>query len=629
MLVLRIRANETWRAVIDRLSSDSAQLSENGLSLGCDRQARENFLAFNILTGAGALALLPLYIASHMPPSGGIIMLFLALSLNLILALAVSRSKNPPLVIAFHAAAYSWVIGLYALTSGGVGSYVMPALLVLPVGGMLLKSRNAALTQAFMVFSTIVLIGFLSWLAPLSAMQGVSLKSWPLVFGLDAPLFVLLGVMAQLLLFAGLTMRKEGEKSAKTDNLEASTGLASHAAEAIYSLDEAGGIIEHAGGSALPKALQSRSMETLREHIHIRDLAGFMQAVSDCVKSAVEVAPFNLRVRDASGHYIRVRASLTPASDGVGGSCKAILRLENASQEEAFEAELEKARTEVQRAAHVRSRFLSCVSHELRTPLNAVIGFSDILAEQHFGNLSQEQVQDYARIIHSSGQNLLQFVNQIIDLSRIEGGSYDVIAEPFQLAPVLNALKDEFAPKAQEKCVLIVVSIAEELPEMVQDRRAFSSTLKQILANAVKFSPIGGTITVIAKPSFTGVEIAVTDEGPGLPEGLEMKLSEPFAKFGMGNPSNGVAASEGAGFGLAIARALSELMGGRLSFTSATGTRAGMGTTVSFYLPAQFRSSKDHNLVQIQEASSDVAASAEASSNNEAGLPLGRVRLSG
>jgi len=240
--------------------------------------------------------------------------------------------------------------------------------------------------------------------------------------------------------------------------------------------------------------------------------------------------------------------------------------------------EAESARLNAEAASRAKTQLLARVSHELRTPLNAIIGFSEILEQELFGPLGDARYVDYSKDIHQSGAHLLVLINDIIDLSRLESGSYRLEDAPLDLAQPIEASMRLVRQMSIQKSVELING-GVETPWVMADERALRQILINLMSNAVKFTRKSGTVLVRAANSEDGgVEIVVRDTGVGIPPDDLDRLFEPFARA-----SNTETASEaGTGLGLAIVRSLTELLGGKVTIESVLD----VGTTVRVRLPA-------------------------------------------
>lgn len=228
-------------------------------------------------------------------------------------------------------------------------------------------------------------------------------------------------------------------------------------------------------------------------------------------------------------------------------------------------------------AGAAKTALLRTMSHELKTPLNAIIGFADLLRTPGV-NWSPLQVIEYAELIHAGGLNLLRLLTQILDLTRIAAGRYELRRETLDGGLVVADVLDAFAGRAEAKSIALVNAGTSPDAVVEADETALRNMLGQLVDNAVNFTPVGGRIEVKAARMAAHVLFAVTDNGPGVaPEDLE-RILEPFEQAGRGIADH----QGGAGLGLTLAKALAELHGGSLTVKSGPG----QGFTAMLELPA-------------------------------------------
>lgn len=227
-------------------------------------------------------------------------------------------------------------------------------------------------------------------------------------------------------------------------------------------------------------------------------------------------------------------------------------------------------------ANRAKSEFLANMSHELRTPLNAIIGFSELMANGFFGPLGSERYTEYSRDINSSGSYLLGVINDILDMSKIEAGHFNVDREDVDLCPLVTEAVRVVALQAEAKAITIDTKMADSLA-LHADKRAVKQIALNLLSNAVKFTGEGGRISVRARPVGNTVLISIEDNGCGIPREALKKLGRPFEQVQNQMSKN----HTGSGLGLAISRSLAELHGGTLKIRSSEGS----GTVVTVRLP--------------------------------------------
>ncbi len=244
---------------------------------------------------------------------------------------------------------------------------------------------------------------------------------------------------------------------------------------------------------------------------------------------------------------------------------------------EQIKANTSHARQRAEEAERAKAQFLATVSHELRTPLNAILGFSEVMKNEVLGSHSTPSYREYSSDIHGSGQQLLALINEILELSRIESGRYELNEEWLRLGDIVGAAADLMAEQADAKGQTITSAVDPELTGLWADPRAVRQIVLNLLSNAVKFTPAGGHIAVKAGwTSRGGQYISIADDGPGIPE-EEIPIA--LSSFGRGSLAVSMAAN-GAGLGLPIAKGLADLLGGRLVLRSKP--RAGTEAVVVF-----------------------------------------------
>ncbi|MEJ5990507.1 response regulator [Ramlibacter sp. PS3R-8] len=245
------------------------------------------------------------------------------------------------------------------------------------------------------------------------------------------------------------------------------------------------------------------------------------------------------------------------------------------------QAALQERAQELQRASRYKSEFLANMSHELRTPLNSSLILARLLADNTQGNLDEEQVK-FAESIHTAGNDLLDLINDILDIAKVEAGKLEVRPQTTPLASVTQGLKSMFEPLAQRKGLQLQVDIASDLPPSVfTDRQRLEQVLRNLLANAVKFTDRGSVVLRVARQGDDRVCFEVRDSGIGIPASQHELIFEAFRQ------ADGTSSRKygGTGLGLSISRDLARLLGGDISVESSPG----QGSTFTVTLPLEYR----------------------------------------
>jgi two-component system cell cycle sensor histidine kinase PleC len=225
----------------------------------------------------------------------------------------------------------------------------------------------------------------------------------------------------------------------------------------------------------------------------------------------------------------------------------------------------DEARMRAEEANLAKSRFLASMSHELRTPLNAILGFSEVMAQEVLGRMNNDTYRDYARDIHGSGQHLLDLINEILDISRIEAGRYQLNEEPVDLARTAEECCHLVELKARNKDLRLIQQFENNLPPLFADERGVRQIMLNLLSNAIKFAPTGGEVRLrVGWTAGGGQYVSVKDNGPGIPAD---EIPVVLSAFGQGSIAI-KSAEQGTGLGLPIVQGLLEIHGGRLELHS-------------------------------------------------------------
>ncbi|MFT7569463.1 MAG: signal transduction histidine kinase [Paracoccaceae bacterium] len=242
--------------------------------------------------------------------------------------------------------------------------------------------------------------------------------------------------------------------------------------------------------------------------------------------------------------------------------------------------ELEISRNEATIANKAKSDFLAAMSHDLRTPLNAIMGFADIMRLRAFGPLGDPHYEEYANDIYNSGFLLLRLINDVLDLSKIEAGKYELVEEPLDIHALIETSFKQFGHTSKASTQTLSSDIVPDIPFLLADERVMIQILNNLLSNAIKFTPAGGVINVTKKfGENNGIILSVTDTGVGMSKADMIKALKPFEQADVAHSRR----HEGTGLGLHLCANFMKLFGGALSIES----EVDCGTKVTLEFPPE------------------------------------------
>ncbi len=536
-----------------------------------DRERHALFIASKLALAVAALTCAPLYLALVGAPSG-------VDAVALVFALI-------PLACVFAASRTGDLVGSAGLGVAGLIGFVLSVSLSAPgVAGAAGALLVAAPLEA-MVAASIPLVGAAALSALAAAFICAFLGSGGTVALAPSVLFLCLGVGYSAFVCAGLVRLQKLRRNSGAVTRADLNGLSAVMPDLVLYLDRSGVVLGGPQQSASLFGLSGRDLSGrgLFERVQVGDRPLFLKTVSDAAL-ANGAAQVDLRVRGGATEDdavwfgdVRMRVGRIESR----GEPRLFAILRDVREEKAHAYDLAQARAQAEQSGASKDRFLANISHELRTPLNAILGFSEILSSNVMP-LDVARRCEYAGIINSSGQHLLSVVNSILDISKIEAGSFEITPDHFELAPLIDQCFNMVRLKAEESGVALRHEALADIPEIVADRRAVKQVLINLVSNAVKFSGNGGRVTLRSRLSGTGVAIEIEDNGIGVMARDLARLGDPFfqAKDTYDRPY------EGTGLGLSVVRGLVGLHGGGMKIESAPGE----GTRVTITLPMDCRS---------------------------------------
>lgn len=318
------------------------------------------------------------------------------------------------------------------------------------------------------------------------------------------------------------------------------------------------------------------AMDSINALIHRRDLGRLFQAFQ---RAIIQQNDYDMDFRairpDGVVRTIRCEGRCELDSEGEVIALYGIMQ--DITPQKDHEKALRDAKDAAENAYASKSRFLANMSHELRTPLNAIIGFSDLIEKQMLGPLGNERYLDYIGAIRESGHHLLDLITDILDMSKIEAGKYELTLEKVNISQTIRTVVQMMEARASEGGLELICELPKDDITIRADRRALKQIFLNLLSNAVKFTETNGTVDVRLMQDDSHVAVEVRDSGIGIPAHKLADVTKPFEQVSNAFTRN----HEGSGLGLAITKDLTELHKGTLSIDS----RLGQGTSVIVRLP--------------------------------------------
>ncbi|MEM8839313.1 MAG: PAS domain-containing sensor histidine kinase [Pseudomonadota bacterium] len=573
----------------------------DGELLGAGRWSLQHrqFLTIQLVTSMLTLALFPVWILVE--GSFSIVLASLVIWVIGPLAASVVLLKTRSLDLAFVIASIS-LVGLVCtvcLWTGGVRSFAIMWLLVVPFEAALSRKRYLVMfAMGLILFAMVFLVQI--------GQTGLWPQTTPLL--MSDPLGFALGPLAVIAYSAMLTFRMESFQRKAEELILYNDHRYRLIAENVTDLitrHELDGTVTFASPSAgrllnvQPSDLQGRGFF---QRVHIADRPAYLQAFSNAVQQEKALScEFRIRrstddllapddePEDAFEHsntgeltgngYTWVEMRCRPMWDDTDTLVGIVAVTRDIAERRDQQEALKKAHEDLQQLSDAKSRFLANMSHELRTPLNAIIGFSEILDQEHVGALSNDQQREYVRLIHASGSHLLQVVTDVLDMSKIESGTFEIVREPFDAAGMIKTCADMLSQDATSRAITMKTMIPARLPEVVADPRACRQILINLISNALKFSDDGGEVKVGARIDGEYMVFFVRDRGIGMSASDLKRIGQPFFQADSALDRR----YEGTGLGVSVVKGLTELHDGRVEFES----ELGKGTTVSVFIPLE------------------------------------------
>ncbi|MBI3676903.1 MAG: PAS domain-containing sensor histidine kinase [Proteobacteria bacterium] len=485
--------------------------------------------------------------------------------------------------------AFAALIGYLVALTGGMSSPLIVWFALVPAEAALAGGRPAVLRAAAAAALALLSVAALQALGMLPASR-LLLPMWEIYAG-----SALAAVVQSALVAAAAQDRQRTADMAAAEGAAMYRFLADNAMDLI-TRHSADGRIRFASPSSL--AMLARAPESLvglapSALVHADDLK-IMQAAFMEASYFGRAANAEVRLKRADNRFVWTEMRCRPATPVDGKPADIVAVTRDITERKRQEMALIEARDAAQEASTAKSRFLANMSHELRTPLNAVIGFSEVMTHEMFGPVGSARYLEYAKLIHESGSHLLELINGILDMSKIEAGKFELSEELFDLEDVGGQAVRFVKMQSDRKGVGIKLAIGKDAKTVFADKRALKQMLINLITNGVKFTPRGGEVRVKAWRDASGIAVAVSDTGVGISAADLKRLGKPFEQ------AEGALTrtQEGTGLGLALVKALAAMHGGEAKIESTLGE----GTTVTLRLPYAAVDAEGARVAPVEQA---------------------------
>lgn len=546
-------------------------------------------MAPRLLGSLAAFASFPIYLAMRGAPSALEVAAFAWLIAPVLVSYFLSRTGRYESAQILSSVALVGLVMMMAISTGGIESFAAVWLVVVPLEAALSASRRV--------------VAFASALAVVCALALILMNGFDLLDASDTSaaahrLFTMFGIASATLYGAGLAFGAESLARTSVSLLYVEEDryrlLARNMSDVISRHRRNGDVkfispaVETLLGTSATKLLG----HGLFERVHVADRPAYLTALSDAARGG-EARSVEFRLRrdmtegargSVAADFIWVEMRCRPLEENAGSAApseaEVVAVMRDVTDRKLQEEALTLARTEAERADASKNRFLATMSHELRTPLNAIIGFSEMIVQEDVLMVDAARRKEYAQLINDSGQHLLSVVNGILDMSKMQSGSFEILPEPFAPRPAIVNCCNLLALKARESGIDLVTDVPQDLPEVTGDLRAFKQILLNIVSNAIKFTEHGGAVTVAATAEGARLLLRVTDTGVGIGADDLKRIGDPFFQAGKTYQRR----HEGTGLGLSIVKSLVDMHGGEMKVQS----RIDEGTIVIIALPLEF-----------------------------------------
>jgi two-component system, cell cycle sensor histidine kinase DivJ len=574
----------TIRDCLDALLHPSARYD------ALTRARHRAFMAPRLLGSLAAFAAFPVYLAMRGAPTALEVTALAWLIAPILLSWFLSRTGRYEGAHVLSSLALAGFVMTVAMTTGGIESFAAIWLVVVPLEAALSASRRVvAFASALAMACTALLIVFGHFGMLPASEASAAVRGTLMAFGVASATLYAVGLAfgAESLARISVSLLYLEEDRYRLLARNMSDVISRHRRNGAVQF------ISPAAETMLGTQVTRLLGHGLFDRVHVADRPAYLTALSDAARGgearSVEFrlrrdTPRGERGQNSQVDFIWVEMRCRPleqaSETAASAEAEVVAVMRDVTDRKIQEQALELARTAAEQADASKTRFLATMSHELRTPLNAIIGFSEMIIQEDVLMVDAARRKEYAQLINDSGQHLLAVVNGILDMSKMESGSFEITPEPFTPRAALLNCCNLLALKARENGIDLVSRAPEDLPVMNGDPRAFKQIVLNLVSNAIKFTERGGTVTVSAGVDGSRLVLRVTDTGVGIAADDLKRIGDPFFQAGKTYQRR----HEGTGLGLSIVKSLVGLHSGEMSVQS----RIDEGTTVTVALPLSF-----------------------------------------
>jgi cell cycle sensor histidine kinase DivJ len=489
-----------------------------------------------------------------------------------VLALLAFTRLPLPFLESVGIALFAALIGYLASLTGGVLSPLIVWFALVPAEAALAGGRPAVLRAAVAAAIALAVV------AAIESVGALPISRLPVPVWEIYAVSVMAAVIQAALVAAAAQERQHAADLAAAEGAAMYRFLADNAMDLItrHSSDGRIRFASPAAQTILDQSPQDLVGVAPSALVHPDDLRAMQAAFMESAYFA-RAASAEVRMRRRDGSYVWAEIRCRPAAPVHNEATDIVAVTRDISERKAQERALIEARDQAETASRAKTSFLANMSHELRTPLNAIIGFSEVMTHEMFGPVGSPKYLEYSKLIHESGGHLLELINGILDMSKIEAGKFELFEEVFDLEEVGAGALRFVKLQAERSGVALKLNIGPGARTIFADKRAVKQVLINLLTNGVKFTPRGGDVRVVAARDAKGIEIRVSDSGVGISARDLERLGKPFEQV----EGEHVRSKEGTGLGLALVKAFAAMHGGEATLESALGE----GTTVRVRLP--------------------------------------------